>query len=149
MPLVVQLVRYRPSALVAIKRGENAGRTIEYTQYRHRHGARVGMWNGAGDLALEVPAPGSDAVVVILQDGGPGDDLCGVAVEVRRCGVRSAVTRLQSFPAAVDPEPLTGMGADLRLQRVVQGLGHLGGRAVRDGRLDRKSKCSPSGWRMP
>ena len=71
VPLVVQLVRYRPRALVAIKSGENAGRTIEYSNIVTSW-SRVGMWNGASDLNMDLPAPGSDAVVVILQDTGPG-----------------------------------------------------------------------------
>ena len=70
-PLVVQLVRYRPSAMVAIKRGENAGQTIEYTNIVTSW-ARIGQWDGAADLEMSVPAPGSDAVVIILQAEGPG-----------------------------------------------------------------------------
>ena len=70
-PLIVQLVRYTPSAKVAIERGENAGRTIEYTNIVTSW-ARIGEWSGAGDLDMAVPVPGSDAVVVILQQAGPG-----------------------------------------------------------------------------
>ena len=70
-PLVVQLVRYRPREQVAIKRGENAGHTIDYSNIVTSW-ARIGTWDGRDDLALTVPAPGNDKVVVILQAEGPG-----------------------------------------------------------------------------
>ena len=70
-PLVVQLVRYRPLTRVVIERGENAGRTIEYANVVTSW-ARVGEWAGTGDLDIAVPAPGAEAVVVILQEPGPG-----------------------------------------------------------------------------
>jgi hypothetical protein len=70
-PVVVQLVRFRPLARVEIAHGENAGRTIDYanivTSWR-----RIGLWDGRADLALKVEAAGDEAVVVILQDEGPG-----------------------------------------------------------------------------
>jgi hypothetical protein len=69
--LTVQLVRYKPTAVVAIQRGENAGRTIEYTNIVTSW-ARIGTWDGASDLVMDAPAPGGDAVAVILQEEGPG-----------------------------------------------------------------------------
>lgn len=70
-PVVVQMVRYRPHERVEIGHGENAGRTIDYanivTSWR-----KVGTWDGKDDLALTVEAAGGDAIVVILQDEGPG-----------------------------------------------------------------------------
>ncbi len=79
-PLIVQLVRYKPVALVAIKRGENAGRTIEYTNIVTSW-ARIGKWDGASDLVMDAPAPGGDAVVVILQAEGPGMIFAASAVK--------------------------------------------------------------------
>lgn len=70
-PLVVQLVRYRPLAKVVIERGENAGRTINYVNIVTSW-TKVGEWRGGGDLDMVVPAPGAEAVVVILQEPGPG-----------------------------------------------------------------------------
>ena len=70
-PLVVQLVRYRPHAEVTIERGENAGLTIDYSNIVTSW-ARIGVWTGASDLDMSVPAAGDDAVVVILQEDGPG-----------------------------------------------------------------------------
>ena len=70
-PLIVQLVRYRPLAKVAILHGENAGQTIEYSNIVTSW-ARIGEWSGASDLDMAVAVPGDDVVVVILQADGPG-----------------------------------------------------------------------------
>jgi hypothetical protein len=70
-PLVVQIVRFKPSARVEIERGENAGRAITYSNIVTAWD-RVGEWDGSGELNLTLPAPGPDAVVVILQEAGPG-----------------------------------------------------------------------------
>ncbi|MEO8241271.1 MAG: DUF1223 domain-containing protein [bacterium] len=69
--LIVQLVRYHPSAVVEIKYGENQGRTIEYTNIVTAW-SRIGEWTGAQDLQMTVPVQGDDPVVVILQADGPG-----------------------------------------------------------------------------
>jgi hypothetical protein len=69
--LVVQLVRYRPHESVAIKHGENAGRTIDYANIVTSW-TRIGDWDGQGELDMSVPVQGSDAVVVIVQAEGPG-----------------------------------------------------------------------------
>lgn len=69
--LVVQLVRFRPSARVAIEHGENAGKTIDYVNIVTSW-TRIGQWDGQGALQLTAPAEGPEAVVVILQDEGPG-----------------------------------------------------------------------------
>lgn len=67
----VQLVRYRPSATVAIKRGENAGKTITYhnivTDWR-----TVADWDGRDELNLALDVPGSDKVAVLVQADGYG-----------------------------------------------------------------------------
>jgi hypothetical protein len=70
-PLIVQVVRYVPTEHVAIKRGENAGRTIEYTNIVTSW-TKVGVWSGSADLDMTVPAPGPNPVVVILQAEGTG-----------------------------------------------------------------------------
>ncbi len=83
-PVAVQLVRYIPSASVRIKRGENAGRVIDYsnivTEWQH-----IGEWDGQGPLALSVPVSGSDPVVVILQGkaGKKGPGLVLAAAQLR------------------------------------------------------------------
>ena len=70
-PLVVQLVRYRPTETVTIKHGENAGRTITYTNIVTSW-ARIAEWPGTDDLDLSLPLLGADPVVVIVQQPGPG-----------------------------------------------------------------------------
>jgi len=67
----VQLVRVLPAARVEITRGENRGRTIEYTSVVTAMD-RVAVWNGQKDLALTLDAPGPQWVAVIIQEPGPG-----------------------------------------------------------------------------
>lgn len=68
---VVQLVRYTPSASVDIRRGENAGRTIEYanivTDWTY-----IERWDGRRDLNLAVNVSGDDPIVVLVQQTGHG-----------------------------------------------------------------------------
>ncbi len=77
---VVQLVRYIPSAAVAVDRGENAGRTITYTHVVQSWSV-VGKWDGTAPLSLMVPAEGDQPAVVLIQAPGPGPILA--AAEVR------------------------------------------------------------------
>lgn len=69
--LMVQLVRYLPEKTVSIARGENAGRTITYhnivTEWK-----TLGNWDGGEPMSMIAPAAGSQPVVVILQEPGPG-----------------------------------------------------------------------------
>ncbi|KJZ20359.1 DUF1223 domain-containing protein [Loktanella sp. S4079] len=69
---VVELIRYLPEATVDIRRGENAGRTISYTNIV-RSLDRVAEWDGNGVLKITAQAPGDDAVAVLVQqvDYGP------------------------------------------------------------------------------
>lgn len=70
-PLLVQLVRYRPSATVEILRGENAGRTLEYSNIVTSWEV-VHRWPGSGASDIEVTISGPDSAAVILQRPGPG-----------------------------------------------------------------------------
>ncbi len=79
-PLVVQLVRYNPTEAVAIKRGENAGRTVEYTNIVTSWN-QIGTWSGKDDLEMTVPVQGREPVVVILQAEGPGMIFAASAVK--------------------------------------------------------------------
>ncbi len=71
-PMNVQLVRYRPSEKVSIKRGENAGRVINYANIVDGW-EQVRRWTGQSDLEMRVPVAGDEPVVVLIQreNGGP------------------------------------------------------------------------------
>ncbi len=78
--MVVQVVRYHPEESVAIKHGENRGKTISYvnivTSWRV-----IGRWDGVAPLRLETQVDGNDPVVVIVQNNHFGPILA--AAEIR------------------------------------------------------------------
>ncbi|MCO4848312.1 MAG: DUF1223 domain-containing protein [Yoonia sp.] len=78
--LIVQVVRYTPEETVAIKRGENAGKTISYSNIVYRWDS-VGRWDGSHPLAITASAAGADPVVVIIQADQHGPILA--AAEIR------------------------------------------------------------------
>ncbi len=65
-PLIVQLVRYRPESTVEIKRGENAGRTLSYANVVTEL-TKIGEWNPAQPLSIDVPVSGDLPAVVLIQ----------------------------------------------------------------------------------
>ena len=71
-PVDVAVVRYVPSELVAITRGENAGHSVAYRNIVTAWDI-VGQWSGQGPLQMEATVSGAQAVVVILQKPGPAD----------------------------------------------------------------------------
>ena len=79
-PVRVQLVRYKPEETVTIERGENAGKTVTYTNI-------VTSWEGLGDWAgqepLELTAPfeGAEPGAVIVQSSGPAAILAAARVK--------------------------------------------------------------------
>jgi len=68
-PLSVQVMRYRPASTVDIKRGENAGRRLDYANVV-THMERLGRWDAAEPLRLSVPVQGNEPVVVLVQQAG-------------------------------------------------------------------------------
>ena len=78
--MVVQLVRYLPRAEVAIKRGENEGKTIDYVNVVTEWTV-LAKWDGSSALTLEAEAKGTDKVAVILQEQGPGRILTAAVAE--------------------------------------------------------------------
>jgi hypothetical protein len=70
-PMVVQLVRYVPSEIVHITRGENAGKRIEYSNIVTEWN-EISRWNGRAPLNISAKVAGSEPVVVIVQARGPG-----------------------------------------------------------------------------
>lgn len=79
-PVRVQLVRYKPAETVTIERGENAGRTITYTNI-------VTSWEGLADwggqepLELSADFAGQEPGAVIVQGAGPATILAAARVE--------------------------------------------------------------------
>ena len=68
---VVQVIRYSPEETVDVRRGENAGRTLTYSNIVTQWSA-VGEWSGSRDLNMNVTISGNSPVVVIVQEPGPG-----------------------------------------------------------------------------
>ncbi len=78
-PVIVQLVRYMPEQTVQIGRGENAGRTITYTNIVTDWRA-IERWTAQEPLSMNVAISGDDPVAVILQEEGPGPVLAAAVV---------------------------------------------------------------------
>ena len=78
--MVVQLVTYTPESVVDIKRGENAGRTLTYTNVVTSWTA-IEAWNGKEPLTLTAEVPNDDPAVIIVQSDGPGAILAAVKVD--------------------------------------------------------------------
>lgn len=70
-PMIVQMLRYSPRGVTEIKRGENAGKTIEYTNIVEDWQV-LGTWDGVEPLSIEAPAPGDKPAVVIIQAENAG-----------------------------------------------------------------------------
>lgn len=69
--MVVQVVRYDPMEVVEIQRGENAGRTVTYTNIVTEW-AQVGTWTGEEPFRMSLTDASDTPVVVIVQRAGPG-----------------------------------------------------------------------------
>lgn len=76
-PFVVSLARYTPAAAVDILGGENAGRTIVYTNVVTQL-VPIANWDMRHPLEMTLPLEGEDPVVVLVQEVGQGEVL-GVA----------------------------------------------------------------------
>lgn len=70
-PAMVQLLRYIPVRRVSIKRGENAGRTLDYHNIVTQI-TEIGTWDGKGDYDATVQLAGEAPAVVLIQAPGPG-----------------------------------------------------------------------------
>lgn len=69
--LDVHLVRYIPKAHVDIRRGENAGRILEYSNIV-RSFTQIRRWSGERDLSMQTRAEGDDPVVILIQKENHG-----------------------------------------------------------------------------
>ena len=77
--VLLELVRYLPEQTVDIERGENAGKTITYRNIVTAW-QTVGTWDGAQPFSLLAQAQGSEPVVVIVQQPGPGEILAAAVL---------------------------------------------------------------------
>lgn len=68
---IVQIVRFTPSVTRDIRRGENAGSTITYSNVVTSW-QNAGSWNTQEPLTMQASLSGSDPVAVIIQDGADG-----------------------------------------------------------------------------
>lgn len=69
--MTVSLVGYVPKETVKIKRGENAGKTITYTN-TVREFVRLGEWDGRATKSIRHPRPEGEAAVVLVQKASHG-----------------------------------------------------------------------------
>ncbi len=69
--MIVQLVRYRPNETVEIRRGENAGRSIEYSNVV-TDWMQLDHWSGHEPFDMVLDDDRSGPVVAIVQMAGPG-----------------------------------------------------------------------------
>ena len=73
-PAVVQLVRYEPRQKVKITKGENAGRTVTYTNIV-KDWIVLGEWDMRQPFEARAPIKGALRAAVIVQRKGPGQIL--------------------------------------------------------------------------
>ena len=79
-PIRVQLVRYKPEETVTIERGENAGKTISYSNIVTSW-ERLEDWSGQEPLEVTAPFIGDEPGAVILQEQGPAAILAAVRID--------------------------------------------------------------------
>jgi len=79
-PVRVQLVRYKPEETVMIERGENAGKTVTYTNIVTSW-ERLEDWSGQAPLELTAPFAGQEPGAVIVQAEGPAAILAAARVD--------------------------------------------------------------------
>lgn len=79
-PVRVQLVRYRPAETVTIERGENAGKTITYTNIVTSW-ERLEDWSGREPLEVFAPYAGNEPGAVIVQQDGPAAILAAARID--------------------------------------------------------------------
>ncbi|MEM6618446.1 MAG: DUF1223 domain-containing protein [Pseudomonadota bacterium] len=79
-PADVHMVRYEPSISRDIRRGENAGTKIEYTN-TVTEWRTLGSWNGQSRLEKQVTLEGGDHWVVIVQTRNLGPVLAARRIE--------------------------------------------------------------------
>ena len=66
MPMLVQLLRYRPEATVAIERGENVGKLLKYSNIVTEM-TQLAVWDSSAPLKIDTRISGDEPLVVLLQ----------------------------------------------------------------------------------
>ncbi|RVV99076.1 DUF1223 domain-containing protein [Mesobaculum littorinae] len=79
-PVMVQLVTFLPEETTEIERGENAGKTLTYTNIV-QDWRDIGEWSGAEPLKIDAPLDGGLPAAVILQRTGVGAVLGAARVQ--------------------------------------------------------------------
>lgn len=79
-PVVVQLIRYKPQQNVAIKRGENAGRSLSYANIVTEINV-LREWNGRDPLTVEAGMNGDLPGIILMQGKGQGPVVAAVRVQ--------------------------------------------------------------------
>jgi len=77
--VIVQVVTYRPTFTVSIKRGENAGRTLDYANVVTSW-TEAERWNGRGSYQFNVTLPTADPAVVLFQRPDHGEILAAAHI---------------------------------------------------------------------
>ncbi|WP_118132555.1 thioredoxin family protein [Oceanicella sp. SM1341] len=78
---ILHLVTYDEPQTVRIERGENAGKTVVYTNVV-RDWMKLGVWDGRGPVTFSAPMPSmGKGLAVILQDGKVGPILGAAWIE--------------------------------------------------------------------
>lgn len=78
--MVVQVVHYRPSQTVEIRRGENAGRSMDYANIV-TDWMQVGEWSGVDPFEIELADESPYPVAALVQMAGPGQILGAARLE--------------------------------------------------------------------
>jgi hypothetical protein len=78
--MIVHLVRYTPKENVAIKRGENAGRTVTYSNIVDDWDV-LAEWDGRKPLQIKAPAKGDNPLVALVQKAGNGPILAAARIK--------------------------------------------------------------------
>lgn len=79
-PMVIHLIQYQPVEKVSIKRGENAGRVLTYTNIV-REWKKVADWNGKRPVTIEKQVAKDTPVVAIVQERGHGPILAAARLK--------------------------------------------------------------------
>jgi hypothetical protein len=71
VPMEIHVLHVIPSETVMITRGENRGKTYEYTNIAHDWRV-VGTWDGQGPLEMSIDVSDDDPVIVLVQEADAG-----------------------------------------------------------------------------